>query len=88
MDNGSQRTFIRQDVASKLKLAAIGEMDLVISAFGRSGCPSQKCKVVRVTLRNQHDNVTVDIEAIVVPFICEEMAEAPKENRLLQRLIA
>lgn len=63
-------------------------MNLVISAFGRSGRPSQKCKVVSMTLRSQHDSVSVDLEAIVVPFICEEMVEAPKDNMLLQHLIA
>ena len=37
-------------------------------------------------LRSQHDNLTVDIEAIVVPFICEEMIEAPSQSRLLQAI--
>lgn len=87
-DNGSQRTFIRQDVTSKLKLAAIGKMDLAVSAFGKSAGPKQKFDVVRATLRSQHDSTSVDIETIVVPFICDDMAEAPKGNTLLQRLVA
>ncbi|XP_077528346.1 uncharacterized protein LOC144140005 [Haemaphysalis longicornis] len=87
-DNGSQRTFIRQDVASELKLAAIGEVDLAISAFGRSGVTKKKFKVVRATLRSQHDSTSAEVNAIVVPFICEDVAEAPKGNTLLQHLVS
>ncbi|KAH7941491.1 hypothetical protein HPB49_014410 [Dermacentor silvarum] len=36
LDNGSQRTFLRDDVCKKLKLPSIREMDLVISTFGRA----------------------------------------------------
>ncbi|XP_077534519.1 uncharacterized protein LOC144146439 [Haemaphysalis longicornis] len=41
-DNGSQRTFIREDVVAKLKLKVTGEVDLAISAFGRSGGPKKE----------------------------------------------
>lgn len=40
-----------------------------------------------MALRRQRDSVSADIEAIVVPFIYEEVAEAPKDNMHLQRLI-
>lgn len=42
----------------------IDKMDLAISVFGRSGAPKKKFKVVRVTIRSQHDITCTDIETI------------------------
>lgn len=33
-------------------------------------------------LRSQHENILVEIEVIVVPFICEDMIEVPQDNQL------
>lgn len=88
LDNGSQRTFVTESVASKLSLPAVAETELAISAFGRASDPTRRFKMVKITLRSQHDDLTIDIEAIVVPFICEEMIEAPRQSRLLQAIAA
>lgn len=38
---------------------------------------------MRFTLSSQHDNLTADIEGIVLPFICEELAEPPSDISFL-----
>ncbi|KAH7972200.1 hypothetical protein HPB52_009130 [Rhipicephalus sanguineus] len=64
-------------------------MDLVISSFGRQRSQlTRRAKVVTVTLRSQHDNTSVQIEAVVVPFICDDIIEAPKTNKLRTVIVA
>ncbi|KAH7941762.1 hypothetical protein HPB49_017175 [Dermacentor silvarum] len=89
LDNGSKRTVLREDVCKKLKLPSIRETDLVISTFGRARSQHTRSeKVVSVTLRSQQDNAFVQVEAVVVSFICDEMIEAPKTNKFLQTIVA
>lgn len=42
INNGSQRTFVKESVASKLKLAAVAETELSISAFRRVCGPKER----------------------------------------------
>ncbi|KAH7939731.1 hypothetical protein HPB52_016736 [Rhipicephalus sanguineus] len=49
---------------------------------------TRRAKVVTVTLRSQHDNTSVQIEAVVVPFICDDIIEAPKTNKLRAVIVA
>lgn len=86
-DVGSQRTFVTESVVSKLQLDTVAKTELTISAFGSASGPDRRYQIVKFVLRSQHDSVTVGIEAIVVPFLCEEMAEAPSENRFRQGVV-
>lgn len=89
LDNGIQRTFLREDACRKLKPTPIREMDLVISAFGRERSQhTRRAKVVTVTLPSQHDNTSVQTEAVVVPLICDDIIEAPKTNKLRAVIVA
>ena len=64
-------------------------MDLVVSTFGRARSQhAQRAKVVSIALRSQHENISVEIEAIVVPFICEDIIEVPQDNSLFRAMFA
>ncbi|XP_064478061.1 uncharacterized protein LOC135391626 [Ornithodoros turicata] len=84
-DGGSQRTFIRDDIARMLKLPVIGQTTLQLNTF--AGDASQdtirKCKVVEVRLRSQFVPKEYVVRASTIDFICKDLEETPASNELV-----
>ncbi|KAH9366467.1 hypothetical protein HPB48_021616 [Haemaphysalis longicornis] len=64
LDTGSQRTFIRQDVARALKCTVVGTEDLSLVTFVSAKSPKVlRCRRVPVMLRGQARGRPVMLEA-------------------------
>ncbi|KAH7947383.1 hypothetical protein HPB52_011162 [Rhipicephalus sanguineus] len=71
LDSGSQRSFIRTDVAKRLRCRALGIEELSLMTFGNAKLRHQlRCQRVSVTLRGRFDDSTVTLEALQVPEVC------------------
>lgn len=66
-DEGSQRTFITQALASKLDLRPHHKEDLAISSFGGDTTSKYQVDTVKITLETNDGDVA--ISALVVPLI-------------------
>ncbi|XP_040076990.1 uncharacterized protein LOC120848986 [Ixodes scapularis] len=88
VDGGSQKTFIREDVATKFQLDTIGHLDLKFNTFAstETNIPSQHLKVVSLHLRSQYATASHILEAVVVPFICQELAETPVDHSFIRTI--
>ncbi|XP_042148494.1 uncharacterized protein LOC121837103 [Ixodes scapularis] len=88
IDGGSQKTFIREDLARKLNLKVVGEriMQLNIFACSDSNRSRQKFTVVRIHIRGQYKTTDHVLEAVVVPFICQNIIETPVEHTFLKTI--
>uniref|UniRef100_T1IK44 Uncharacterized protein n=1 Tax=Strigamia maritima TaxID=126957 RepID=T1IK44_STRMM len=77
VDGGSQRTFIRQEIANKLKLVKVGSETINLSVFGREPVLSH-CERVRLTVMSSSgEGVAINLEALVVPQITSTPSEVP-----------
>ena len=85
LDGGSQRSFIKEDVARKLSLKVVRQTRLALNTFG-STCSSapEKRNVVEIQLQNRYNMVGIRIEAVVVPAICHDLT-VPSANSTLIR---
>ncbi|XP_064470219.1 uncharacterized protein LOC135384969 [Ornithodoros turicata] len=75
VDGGSQRTFVREDIAKKLTLKVIGESNMHINTFANDA-PSNRIhngKVVELRLRSQYQPKEYIIRATTIPFICKDL---------------
>ncbi|XP_064469543.1 uncharacterized protein LOC135384262 [Ornithodoros turicata] len=74
IDGGSQRTFVRDDVAKRLKLKVVGEASLQLITFANDTTarrPVVKVKIVQLVLHSQYNSEAYIIEALTIPSICE-----------------
>ncbi|XP_064462604.1 uncharacterized protein LOC135373310 [Ornithodoros turicata] len=85
-DSGSQRAFIREDVAETLKLPVTGEIEISINAFVSTSSKPVRLKLVQFKLRSQFYNEGIALDAIVVPVICKEIFVAPMPEEHLTHL--
>ncbi|KAL1476555.1 hypothetical protein MTO96_018394 [Rhipicephalus appendiculatus] len=70
LDTGSQRSFIRQDIARALKCPVRGTERLTLFTFGQAKRPATlTCERVALTLRSQHSSNETTIEALAIPEI-------------------
>uniref|UniRef100_T1IJK2 Reverse transcriptase domain-containing protein n=1 Tax=Strigamia maritima TaxID=126957 RepID=T1IJK2_STRMM len=80
VDGGSQRTFIRQEIANKLKLVKVGSETINLSVFGREPVLSH-CERVRLTVMSSSgEGVAINLEALVVPQITSTPSEVPNSE--------
>ncbi|XP_064470123.1 uncharacterized protein LOC135384870 [Ornithodoros turicata] len=88
IDGGSQLTFIRDDIAQKLKLKVVGESKLRLNTFASSSTANKTHlgKVVELHLRSQYRPVDYVIRATTIPFICKDLAEIPANQEFVERL--
>ncbi|XP_064462538.1 uncharacterized protein LOC135373242 [Ornithodoros turicata] len=87
IDGGSQRTFIREDVAKLLKLDVIGTITLRLNTFANSKTANiKKYNVVKVGMKSQHTLAEVTLEAIAIPFICNDLIQTAMENELVKEV--
>lgn len=75
-DNGSQKTFIREDIAQRLKLPVLRELDISINTFASPSTKTAKHSLVRLNLRSQFNSEDIPIEAVVIPVICRDLPSA------------
>ncbi|XP_064488292.1 uncharacterized protein LOC135400377 [Ornithodoros turicata] len=84
-DGGSQRTFIRNDIARRLKLPLIGQTTLQLNTFAGDASRDNilKCKVVEVRLRSQFAPKEYVVRATTIDFICKDLEETPASNEFV-----
>ncbi|XP_064465356.1 uncharacterized protein LOC135376833, partial [Ornithodoros turicata] len=84
-DGGSRRTFIRDDIARRLKLPVIGQTTLQLNTFAGDASRDniRKCKVVEVRLRSQFAPKEYVVRATTIDFICKDLEETPASNEFV-----
>ncbi|XP_037528030.1 uncharacterized protein LOC119405253 [Rhipicephalus sanguineus] len=87
IDGGSQRTFIKEVLVTRLGLKILRETCLAVNTFA-SDAPSRvtKCNVVEVRLRSQFDYNEHVIEAIAMPVICHDIPATAMECSFAAKL--
>ena len=63
-DNGSQRSYITDNIRSRLGLAPVSKEKLKLNTLGESGYKTQSCKVVKLDLKKPGFDKTVTINAL------------------------
>ncbi|XP_064462619.1 uncharacterized protein LOC135373328 [Ornithodoros turicata] len=88
VDGGSQKTFIREDIAQKLKLQVVGEAKLHIHTFANQATTTKVHlgRVVEVHLRSQYSPFDYVIRAVTIPFICQDLPEVPTTQQFVELL--
>ncbi|XP_064479339.1 uncharacterized protein LOC135392562 [Ornithodoros turicata] len=86
VDGGSQRTFVREDIAKKLKLKVIGESNMQINTFANDAPSNRihKGKVVELRLRSQYHPKEYIIRATTIPFICKDLTSTPVSHDFVE----
>ena len=69
-DNGSQRTYVTDNVRSRLGLKPIIKDKLKLNTFGESRYKTQNCDIVNLQLKKPQCNYVIDITATSYPVIC------------------
>ncbi|CAB4042663.1 Hypothetical predicted protein, partial [Paramuricea clavata] len=69
-DNGSQRTYVTDNVRSRLGLKPIMKDKLKLNTFGESRYKTQNCDIVNLQLKKPQCNDVIDIIATSYPVIC------------------
>ena len=73
-DTGSQRSYIRNSVQSRLKLRPTDKETLHLNTFGDSRYKKQECEVYRLTIENRKaTNEGAELTAIKFPTICSPL---------------
>ena len=70
-DNGSQRSYVTDNLKSKLGLKSTSTETLRLNTFGETAYRNQRCQVVTLPLRN--NNEYVEISALNFPVICSPL---------------
>ncbi|XP_037526248.1 uncharacterized protein LOC119403379 [Rhipicephalus sanguineus] len=88
LHSGSQRSFIRTDVAKRLQCKVIGTEELSLVTFGNAKPRNHlRCRRVSVTLRGRFNGSTVTLEALEVPEVCT-VTSPPLNIEVLELLSA
>jgi hypothetical protein len=72
-DNGSQRSYVTDNVRAKLGLASQSKERLKFNTFGESRYKTQNCEVVELSLKKQGFDKTVTINALSFPVLCSPL---------------
>lgn len=80
IDNGSQRTYLAEDLAAELKLRYCRTAKIKIIPFGgtQERIKTELFNRVEIIIKNQYDEQMVTIIATVVPRICNDVLPVPK----------
>ena len=68
-DSGSQRSFVTNRLKDSLKLPIVGRESMIIKAFGSDSNDVQICDLTTLKIKNRLSDLSVDIQALSVPFI-------------------
>ena len=69
--NGSQKSFLTQEIAEELKLRSIRKERLIVNGFRGKEEKLVNLEVVLVSVHNTHGEPCGVIELYIVPFICK-----------------
>lgn len=87
LDSGSQRSFIKEDLAMKLRLKIVRETRIAFNVFGRATPSSAaKLKIVEIPLHSQHNSEVCIVQAIMVPFVCHDVCTPSDNNNFVRQL--
>lgn len=88
IDGGSQRTFIRDDIARKLNLPVVGETVLQLNTFANDTKRrnTRKGTIVEVRLRSQYGPKEYVICATTIDFICQDLPSTPSDHNFVDSL--
>ena len=73
-DNGSQRSYITENLRSRLQLKSLQNKKLNLNTFGESKFKKQNCDVVNLQLQKTEYDDPLTISALTFPFICWPLA--------------
>lgn len=74
-DGGSQRSFIKKELAQRLRLRVLRTTRIALNTFAsRSIKVIENNSVVEVKLRSQFNNIETRVEAITIPVICQDVS--------------
>ena len=73
-DNGSQRSYITENLRSKLQLKSLKNKKLNPNTFDESKFKTQNCDVVNLQLQKTEYNNPLTISALTFPVICWPLA--------------
>ena len=76
LDGGSQRSYITSEAKEKLCLPTEWREKIVIKTFGSNEKSVKECEVVKVGLETKGEG-TLQLNALVVPFICDSLTSQP-----------
>ena len=79
-DNGSQRSYVTDNLKSKLGLKPTSSETLHLNTFGENAYRKQKCHVVTLPLRN-NKNEYLEISALNFPVICSPLPKSVDVNK-------
>ena len=71
-DNGSQRSYVTDNLKSKLCLKPMSSETLHLNTFGENVYRKQRCQVITLPLRNKQ-NEYLEITALNFPVICSPL---------------
>ena len=74
-DNGSQRSYVTNNLKSKLGLKPTSSETLHLNTFGERAYRKQSCEVVTLPLRNKR-NEYLEISALNFPVICSPLPKS------------
>jgi len=73
-DNGSQRSYITDNLRSKLQLKSLQKERLNLNTFGETKYKKQNCDVVSLHIRKSSEsNDAINISALTFPVICSPL---------------
>ena len=92
-DNCSQKSFLTEEVAKKLKLSVVKKEPVIVNGFGGKTEKVQTLDVVRAAVFNDNNEKCGVVDFYVVPFICRpiegqhiELAKATYEHLINLKL--
>lgn len=87
LDGVSQRSFIKEDIARKLRLKVVSEIRIALNTFGtETPSRAEKVNIVEVPLRSQHSSQVCVMQAIMVPVICHDVSTPSDDNKFVRQL--
>ena len=78
-DNGSQRSYITDNLKVKLSLKPTRQETLNLNVFGSESCNRRKCNVVRLNLQGRDE--IIEVMALSFPRICSPLPRHVELNQ-------
>ena len=72
-DNGSQRSYLTENLRAKLHLKSLQTERLNLNTFGESKYKKQNCDVVNLQIRKSGCDNAINISALTFPVICSPL---------------
>ena len=70
---GSQRTYVTEQLKITLNLPIVRSANLVIKTFGTDNVEMKQCDVVKLVLKNRNKTFEIKVDVLVTPLICSPL---------------